>query len=230
MRQIWHDLLFAHWPAPVAMVRATIPASLEVDTFEGAAWVGVVPFRMSGIAPRRPPIAVPWFSAFPELNVRTYVTAPGGGRPGVYFYSLDAANPVAVAAARRWYHLPYFWARMRCRRAGDGIDYRSRRVHPGAPPADFAGRYRPTGPVCRAAPGSLAAWLTERYCLYAIDPRGGVWRGDIDHVPWPLQPAEAELRFGSLTAQHGLHLPGAAPLLHFARRLDVRVWALERVV
>lgn len=121
MWQVWHDLLFAHWPVPPEMLRPTIPAGLDLDLFEGQAWVGVVPFRMSGIRLRGQPLAAPWVGAFPELNVRTYVTAPGGDRPGVYFYSLDAANPVAVALARRWYHLPYFFARMSSRERG-GLD------------------------------------------------------------------------------------------------------------
>jgi len=226
MRQTWHDLLFAHWPVDPALLRPSIPAPLRLDTFDGQAWVGVVPFRMSGIRPRQVPLAAPWLSAFPELNVRTYVTAPGGVKPGVYFYSLDAANPIAVALARRWYDLPYFYARMSCRRAGDWVGYTSHRVHPGAPSADFAGQYRPTGPVLRIGAGSLEAWLTARYCLYAADARRRVRRGDIDHDPWPLQPAEAELHVGDLVAQHGIHLPNTAPLLHFSRRLEVRAWTL----
>jgi len=228
MRQIWHDLLFAHWPVDPEMLRPVLPTGLSLDTFRGQAWIGVVPFRMSGIALRQLPLAVPWFSAFPELNVRTYVTAPGGDRPGVYFYSLDAANPVAVTIARLWYYLPYFFARMRCRPlAGGGIGYRSERRHPAAPAADFAARYRPTGPVFRAVPGSLEAWLTDRYALYSADPRGRVYRGEIDHQPWPLQPAEASLRFDALTRQHGITLPAIDPLLHFSRRLEVHAWTIE---
>lgn len=229
MAQTWHELLFAHWPVAPEMVRPTLPAGLALDLFDGRAWVGVVPFRMSGIRLRPQPAAAPWLGAFLELNVHTYVTAPGGDRPGVFFYSLDAANPVAVAVARRWYRLPYFFARMRLRRDGDWFEYTSHRVHPGAPRATFAGRYRPAGPVLRAGPGSLEAWLTERYCLYAADPRGAVYRGEIHHAPWPLQPAEAELRFRALTAQHGIALPDTPPLLHFARRLEVVAWTLASV-
>ncbi len=224
MLQTWHDLLFAHWPVDPAQLCASIPAPLRLDTFEGQAWVGVVPFRMSGIQLRQVPLAVPWLSAFPELNVRTYVTAPGGEKPGVYFYSLDAANPIAVAIARRWYGLPYFHARMSCRRAGDWVSYTSHRTHPGAPMADVVGQYRSIGPVLRVGPRSLEAWLTARYCLYVADARGRVRRGDIDHDPWPLQPAEAELSLGNLVAQHGIHLLDTAPALHVARRLAVRAW------
>ncbi len=226
MLQIWHDLLFAHWPVDPALLRPSIPPPLQLDTVSGQAWVGVVPFRMSGIQLREVPLAVPWLSAFPELNVRTYVTAPGGERPGVFFYSLDAANPIAVALARAWYHLPYFYARMICRRTGDWVSYTSLRRHPGAAAADMVGQYRPTGPVFRAAPGSLEDWLTARYCLYRADGRGRVYRGDIDHDPWPLQPAEAELHLGTLATQHGIHLPDTPPLLHFSRRLAIRAWTL----
>ncbi len=229
MAQVWHDLLFAHWPVEAATLRAAIPPPLALDLFDGQAWVGVVPFRMSGVQLRLLPLAAPWLSAFPELNVRTYVTGPGGARPGVFFHSLDAGNPVAVAVARRWYHLPYFFARMGCRRVGDWISYTSRRAHPGAPPADFVGQYRPTGPAFRSAPGSLEEWLTERYCLYAADRRGRVYRGDIAHARWPLQPAEAELHFDTLVGQHGIRLPDTAPLLHFARRLAIRAWTLASV-
>ncbi|CAA9588620.1 MAG: hypothetical protein AVDCRST_MAG18-4408 [uncultured Thermomicrobiales bacterium] len=226
MWQVWRDLLFAHWPVPPEMLRQTIPAGLDLDLFEGQAWVGVVPFRMSGIRLRGQPVAAPWLGAFPELNVRTYVTAPGGARAGVYFYSLDAGNPVAVALARRWYHLPYFFARMRVGERAGWIEYDSWRVHPGAARSRFRGRYRPLGEPYRAAPDSLEAWLTERYALYTADRQGRPLRGEIHHLPWPLQRAEAELQFGALTAQHGIVLPDRPPLLHFARRLDIVAWTL----
>src|SRR5262245_21709039 len=153
MAQVWQDLLFAHWPIETAALRALVPASLALDTFDGRAWLGVVPFRMSGVRLRATP-ALPWLSAFAELNVRTYVTAEG--KPGVFFFSLDAANPVAVAAARRFFHLPYFRARMSCRPDGDGIHYASRRNHRGAPPAELRGSSRPLGPPARAAAARLA--------------------------------------------------------------------------
>ena len=228
MAQTWYDLLFAHWPVPVEALRPLIPAGLELDTYEGRAWLAVVPFGMRGIYLRRLPLRTPLYSRFLELNVRTYVTA--GGKAGVWFFSLDAANPGAVAVARRWYHLPYYFARMSLRRADGGwIEYASRRVHPGAPGARFAGRYRPVGEPYRAEAGSLEHWLTERHCLYAADRRGRLYRGDIDHAPWPLQPAEAEIRVNTMARPHGIALPDTAPLLHFARRLDVRAWALAPV-
>jgi uncharacterized protein YqjF (DUF2071 family) len=146
----------------------------------------------------------------------------------VFFFSLDAANRVAVQTARLTFHLPYFWARMALREQAGWMHYSSHRIHRGAPRADFVGRYRPTGSVAPAAPGSLARWLTERYALYAVDRRGRVFRGDIHHLPWPLQPAEVEIERNTMVQPYGLTLPDTPPLLHFARRLDVLVWAPQR--
>jgi hypothetical protein len=220
MAQSWRDLLFAHWPVAPEVLRPLVPGSLPLDTRDGQAWIGVVPFRMTGVRPRLFP-ALPWLSAFPELNVRTYVTRDD--KPGVFFFSLDATNPLAVAAARRLYHLPYFRARMALTHHGDAISYTSRRTHAGAPKAEFRGRYSPTGPVARAASGSLDHWLTERYCLYAVDAAERAWRGEIQHEAWPLQPAQASFDVNSMTQPLGIELLGA-PLLRFARRLDVVLW------
>lgn len=226
MAMQWHDLLFLHWPVRPAALRPLIPPTLELETFDGSAWLGIVPFWMRGVRPRLTP-SMPWVSAFPELNVRTYVRAEG--KPGVWFFSLDAGNPLAVRVARAAFHLPYFDARMAALRCGDSLEYRSLRTHPGARPAAFAARYRPTGPAAPAAPGSLEAWLTERYCLYAANRRGLVWRGEIHHRRWPLQPAEVELRDNHMTDQIGLRLPDTAPLLHFVQRIDVQAWLVEPV-
>ena len=226
MKQVWHDLLFAHWPIPLEQLRPLIPEVLHVDTYKGQAWIGIVPFRMSGIRPRWLP-ALPWFSAFPELNVRTYVITDH--KPGVWFFSLDATNPVAVAVARRWYHLPYFHARMSCRRVGDGVAYESQRVQRGAPPAAFSGKYQPVSPVFQAERGSLAYWLTERYCLYAVDSRQRVFRAEIDHPPWSLHLAKAEIANETMTIPLGIKLPIIPPLLHFSRRQEVAVWPLTAV-
>ncbi|MBI3362374.1 MAG: DUF2071 domain-containing protein [Chloroflexi bacterium] len=224
--QVWHDLLFAHWPVPVDDLRRHIPASLEIDAFDGQAWIGVVPFRMSGVRPRLLP-AVPWFSAFPELNVRTYVRL--GDKPGVWFFSLDASNPVIVEIARAWYNLPYFTARMSLRDDGATIRYESRRTHRGALAAEFVGRYRPTGDAVFSRRGTLEHWLTERYCLYTTDRSRQLHRAEIHHIPWPLQPAEAEIEVNTMAQPHGIELPDAPPVLYFARRLEVVVWPLKGV-
>ncbi|HWQ15766.1 MAG TPA: DUF2071 domain-containing protein [Roseiflexaceae bacterium] len=223
---LWHDLLFMHWPVPAGALRPLIPPSLTLETYDGAAWLGVVPFRMSGVRPRLVP-PLPWLSAFPELNVRTYVTA--GGKPGVWFFSLDAANPVAVEAARLGFHLPYYTARMVCEPEGEGIRYESERTHRGAPPAALRMRYRPTGRAYRSTPGTLEHWLTARYCLYAADRRGHTWRCEIDHPPWPLQPAEAAIEHNTMAEPIGLQLAAPPALLHFARYQEVVAWLLERV-
>ncbi len=230
MRQSWHDLLFAHWPLPVDAIRPHIPPPFAVDTYDGSAWISIVPFRMSGIRPRRLP-GLPWLSAFPELNVRTYVTAPQafGLKPGVFFFSLDAANPAAVAIARRVYHLPYYRARMSLQDTPHDIRYASLRTHSNAAPARFEATYAPTGGIQPAQPGTIAHWLAERYCLYTTDSSGRPYRAEIHHAPWPLQPAEAEFAANTVAAAGGVTLPDAAPLLHFARRVDVRVWPLRRL-
>jgi uncharacterized protein YqjF (DUF2071 family) len=217
MAMQWHDLLFMHWPVPPAVLRPFIPAPLALETCEGAAWLSLTSFRMAGTRPRLLP-PLPWLSAFPELNVRTYVTAEG--KPGVWFFSLAAGNPLAVRGARYVFHLPYYDAAMEVESDGDGVRYTSTRTDRAAPRAAFAGRYRPSGPVSHAPVDALASWLTERYCLYAADRRGRVWRGDIHHARWPLQPAEADIERNTMTD----------PLrLHFAKRLDVVAWTLEAV-
>lgn len=221
----WQDLLFMHWPLPAERLRRLVPPSLSLDTFDGSAWLGVVPFRMSGVRPRFVP-EFPRLSGFPELNLRTYVSA--GGRPGVWFFSLDAASRVAVRVARATFRLPYFDARMSCERSGGWVRYRSVRTHRGAPPAHFAARYRPAGQP-PGMPGDLERFLTERYCLYAADRRGVVRRGEVHHEMWPLRPAEAEVETLEMTAQIGVELPDARPLLHFSERLDVLAWLPRRI-
>jgi uncharacterized protein YqjF (DUF2071 family) len=227
MAMTWHDLLFMHWPLEGRLLRPHVPAGLELDLREGSAWLGIVPFGMRGTRPRFfPPF--PGLSNFPEINVRTYVIAQG--RPGVWFFSLDAASRLAVRGARWFYHLSYYDARMRLELQYDGgVCYQSRRVHRAAPPAKFIGRYRPVGEIFTAVPGSLESWLTDRYCLYAADRKGRLYRGEIDHPPWPLQVGQAEVELNTMHEQLGITLPSTPPLLHFARRIDVHGWYLQRV-
>jgi uncharacterized protein len=220
MAQTWHGLLFAHWRVSAAVLRPLVPAPLVIDEFDGSAWLAVVPFRMSGVRLRGMP-ALPWLSAFPELNVRTYVLY--GGKPGVWFFSLDAANPLAVSIARAWFHLPYFRARMKCEERGGSIAYKSQRMHAGAPAAALQCRYRAVGPPFSSQPGSLEHFLTERYCLYAVDGSGRLIRGEIHHPPWPLQRAEAEFERNTMAEPLAVPL-GNQPFLHFAKRQDVVVW------
>jgi hypothetical protein len=221
----WRDLAFLHWPVPAAVLRERLPERLELDTFEGTAWLGVVPFQMRGVRHRWAP-RVPGASAFPELNVRTYVTA--GGKPGVWFFSLDAASRIAVRVARYRFHLPYFDAEMRVAERDGAIEYRSRRTHRGAEPGRFEAVYAPSGEPFTARAGTLEHWLTERYCLYAA-AESHLWRGEIQHAPWPLQAGAA--RISESTVAGGLlHVATAEPpLVHFARRLDVLAWTPRSV-
>ena len=224
MAQRWVDLLFAHWPVPLDVLRARVPASLSLDAFDGTAWVSCAPFRITHLRPRGVP-PLPWVSSFPELNVRTYVTR--NDKPGVYFFSLDAGNPLAVAGARAFYHLPYFNASMRVRSFADGaVDYHSRRR--GAT-AEFRAAYRSTGERVRADPGSLEHWLTERYCLYAVDARERAYRADIHHLPWPLERATVDIAANTVPDAAGLAVRGPPRLPAFSPSIDVLVWWPERL-
>lgn len=226
MTQSWHDLLFAHWPVDPTELRKLVPSAFPIDLHEGRAWLGIVPFRMTNVAPRGVP-AIPWLSAFPELNVRTYVVL--NDKPGVYFLSLDATNPLVVRGARRFFHLPYFTASMEITSQDGWTAYASRRTDRTAAPARFKGRYRPNGPTYRAPRGSLEYFLTERYCLYTTDRAGAPCRLEIHHAPWPLQPAELELEDNSMAEAAGLPLPREGPHLSYASRLDVVAWPLQRL-
>jgi len=221
MFQRWHELLFAHWPVAAEEVQRLLPPGLELELFEGQAWVGVVPFRMTQVRLRGTP-ALPWLSAFEELNVRTYVRH--GELPGVWFFSLDARNPLAVRIARSWFHLPYFRARMRLEERAGEVHYRSERRHAGAPPAELRMSYAPIAPPERSRPGTLEHFLTERYRLYASDPQGALLAGDIHHRPWPLQRARARFELNTMAEASGIRLPASEPRLHFARELDVLIW------
>jgi uncharacterized protein len=215
MGQSWTRLLFAHWRVDAAALRALLPSQLELDTFDGHAWLGITPFEVRGLRMRMTP-PMPWISRFPELNVRTYVTRHE--RPGIWFFSLDAASAAAVAAARAVYRLPYFHARMGIAADGDWTAYRTARDD-----AAFAGRYRPMGDAAPAQPGTLEYFLTERYCLYAVHD-DALLQAEIHHPPWPLQPAEADIERNTMTTPLGIGLTGE-PLLHFAARQDVVIWA-----
>ena len=222
MAQSWTDLLFAHWPVPESALRALVPEPLALDTFDGTAWLGITPFEVRGLR-LRGTAPLPLVSRFPELNVRTYVSY--GDRPGIWFFSLDAASAAAVATARRTYRLPYHHARMSISRADGRIDYRSARS---SGDEELDATYAPAGPVRKPAAGTLEHWLTERYCLYALDSRRRLLRAEIHHPPWPLQPATATFGVNTM-APAGIALPAREPLLHYARRQDVVIWPPERL-
>jgi hypothetical protein len=219
MEQTWRDLLFAHWSYPIDEVRTVVPRQLPIDTFDGRAWIGVVPFMLENLHARGLP-GMPGAASFPELNVRTYVTLDG--KPGVYFFSLDAASKLAVIGARTLFHLNYFDADMSITHTPTGIEYTSRRT---SGDADFRGHYAADGEAFEPAPGTLDHFLTERYCLYAVRSSGGVHRLEIHHRPWLLQPAQAELDAGSMLAAAGLSIPAGRPLLHFSAIQPMIGWA-----
>jgi uncharacterized protein YqjF (DUF2071 family) len=225
MRQHWGKLLFMHWPIPADLIRPLIPARLSVDTFDGSAWIGVVPFTMWGVRPVLTP-PVPGLSAFHELNVRTYVHLDGV--PGVWFFSLDAESALAVWGARTFFHLPYFNARMSLKQQERTILYTSRRSHAVAPPAEFDATWIIKDGLSASRPGSLTFFLTERYCLYAAH-RERLFRCRIFHPPWPLQEASLSSFSSTMIESHGLPTPTGSPLLHYAEALKVDIWMLSEV-
>jgi uncharacterized protein len=225
MHQSWHDLLFAHWPLPPDQIRPLVPPPLEPDLFDGEAWLGIVAFRLTGVRLRGLP-AMPFVSSFPEINVRTYVRY--GGWRGVLFLSLDADNPLGIPVARLFFRLPYIQARIACLPVEDGIRFVSYRGGESDPFPFFSAHYRPSGHAFTADPDSLESWLTERYSFFEVDGAGRPLRCDVWHPHWQLQPAEADIEANTLARSHGITLPARDPLLHYAERMDARVWPLKR--
>lgn len=219
-QQVWHDLLFIHWPVPVAVLRPLVPPALSIDERGGSAWLSLVPFHMSGVTLRGVP-SLPWLSAFAEMNLRTYVTAEE--KPGVWFLRMDATRALAVWTARLGLGLPYVWSSMRVAIGDDRIEYRSERDR-----AVFEATYGPTGAAEEPEHGSLEAFLTERYCLYTVVATR-LARMEIQHPPWPLQPADAVVGINTIPASLGLPGPIGQPLMQFSRRQDVVGWGLTTV-
>jgi uncharacterized protein YqjF (DUF2071 family) len=208
-----------------------LPDGLEVDTFDGAAWIGVIPFWMDGVVTRSfgdHVFSVPTTTTFPELNLRTYVRSRASGLSGVFFFSLDCASPLAVFGARTLFHLPYFPAAMQRTKTGNQTEYKSRRLLT-RQPVRYEATYGPIPggkPLPQSLPGSFEYFVSERYCLFTPFA-GRMLVGHIHHLPWPLEPAEAEIRMNEVPAAHGVTLAGGAPILHFSRSLDVFLWALR---
>ena len=216
MGQTWDDLLFVHYRVPVERLRPLVPDGLEVQEHSGSGWLGVTPFVVTGLRARGL-LPLPFASSFRELNVRTYVTREE--KPGIWFFSLDASSRLAVEAARRLYRLPYFEADISLRRRGEQILYDCSRDDGKA----FSAAYRPNGAVFGAQPGSLEHFLTERYCLYA-EHGEALYRADIHHRPWPLQPAETQV---DLDTMPPVKVSEGEPLVHYSARQDVVIWRLD---
>jgi uncharacterized protein YqjF (DUF2071 family) len=221
-RQRWNHLLFAHWAVDPAAVQATLPPGLYVDAYADAAYLGIVPFAMERVRPTwLPPL--PWLSWFLELNVRTYVR-DARGRPGVWFYSLDCNRALAVALARRFFHLPYFRARMAASFREGAISYECRRDGADAQPCRYA--WIPGGPAAPAAPGSLDFFLVERYLLYAADRAGRLYEGRVQHVPYHIAPAKVSELSVEPARRAGFRLDGAPASLLTAQPVDVSIFPL----
>ena len=224
--QTWESLLFLHWRVPVEFLRPHIPDALEIDTFDGDAWVGLVPFTMRGVRLAWLP-PVPGTSDFHETNLRTYVHHRGKD-PGVWFFTLEAAAWLPVQVARAGWHLPYHHARMSLTRDAAGVvDYATERRSPPPLPADCKVRYQPSGAPSPAVAGTLEHFLAERYLLYADTGAGRLQRGQVHHAPYPLQTATVHSWEESLFAACGLARPAAEPLAHYAARVDVEIFGLE---
>jgi uncharacterized protein YqjF (DUF2071 family) len=223
IRQDWRHLLFVHWVVDADAVQRLLPSGLDVDTFEGKAYVGLVPFTVRGT---RPPLLppVPFLSSFHEVNLRTYVHR-GGREPGVWFFSLDATSRPTVAGGRAWFRLAYHFARIRMELApGDQVEFECSRLWPGPRPAGCSLRYRPAGPVRTAEPGSLEYFLAERYILYASAGEG-LRQGRVAHTPYPLQPGEVDGVHETLSAAAGVPGSRGDLLVHYASGVSVRIYA-----
>lgn len=226
MTQRWNDLLFLHYSVAPEVLRPLIPEFLTLDTYQHRAWLSITPFWINHLRPPGIP-SLPWISHFSEINVRTYVTYEG--KPGVYFFSLDASHLSAVWGARIFYRLPYWHASIKVQGRGEAaIRYRSTRTH-GPKPAGIELSYGPAGPPFHARPGSLEHFLSERYCLYAFN-RKRLYRGEIHHLPWDLQPAELALERNTMAKPAGIELPAMPDLTYFSRELKVLLWAPERLM
>jgi len=225
MKQTWNDLLFAHYPIKLEVLQTLVPDALPLDSFNGMGWIGVIPFHITDIRLRGLP-PIPGTSRFPELNVRTYVTLDG--KPGVYFFSLDAANWLAVKVAKLFYHLPYMDADMMVKHNGPIIEYESKRRS--GNDAKLVCSYRPISEPYHAAKGSFDEWMAERYCLYTLNNKGVPLRCDILHHPWLLQHAEAEFNQNTMLSKQGIQVESDQPILHFSKKIEVRMWPLVRAL
>ncbi|WP_144460617.1 YqjF family protein [Siminovitchia fortis] len=223
MRQAWRDVLFLHWPIQPEQLRPFIPSLLEIDTYDGAAWIGIVAFRMEGIYFR----GLSFFSVvapFSEVNVRTYVKYKG--KPGVFFISLDVNDWASLNIAKRWYRLPYHSADIAIRRKGSTIFYESVRKNQ---PARFEGCCTPKQEEFFAANGTLEHFLTEKYCFYTAGNKTDVFHGDIHHPPWPLQRAEFQTERNTLFSPLNLDISGEAPIVHFSKGVDSLMWNVMKL-
>ena len=231
LHQNWHHLLFLHWEVPVAELQSLLPLRLTADTFEGKAFVGLVPFTLSGVRPVMTP-PLPWISSFHEINVRTYVHLDGRD-PGVWFFNLDASSMIAVAAARAAYKLPYYEAAIdfdEKRGAHPIIDFNARRTDArGVTPAHAHIRYQPSeGAFTPSAPNTLEHFLLERYILYSEDEQRQLYRARVHHQPYPAQRVDVSALDETLIWAAGIKRAEQPAYRHYAREVNVKVYPLEK--
>ncbi|MCQ6276307.1 DUF2071 domain-containing protein [Bacillus sp. V3B] len=226
MRQNWGHFLFVHWPIPLELLRPHIPSTLEIDTYNRSAWLGVVVFVMEGIYPRGlPPISLT--PTFPEINVRTYVQYDG--KPGVFFMSLDVGDWASYTIAKRWYHLPYQPADISFQKEEQTFHCQSIRKRSTNPPIAFQAKYTPISEVYFPKEGTLDHWLTERYCLFSSNNGSDIFCGEIHHRPWPLQKVEAEISRNTLLTPFKIDGTKVQPIYHFSKGVDAFFWNIKKV-
>ncbi len=224
MRQRWERLTFLHWEFEPDAVQRLLPDGLRADLYEGAAWVGLVPFFMHvATAGRR---EVPWVSRFCETNVRTYVR-DREGRTGIWFFSLDAARLGAVAVARTTYRLPYFWSAMDISGSGPSISYRCSRWLPGPAGARSDADIDIGDPYADDELSERDHFLTARWILFSVSgTRRRLARAR--HEPWPLHRARVRWLHDELITAAGLPVPVTEPLVHYSPGVDVAIGRPER--
>lgn len=216
MTQMWEHLVFAHWPVAPEIARQFVPEELQIDTFEGDAWIGIISFLMNGFKLKYMPFPYPF--SFPEINIRTYVKV--NGSPAIFFVTLDAADPCVVHVAKRWYHLPYYHAKMSFNREGDnsGFLFQSRRKGSATSPETFQGEFHPVSYPFIPREGTIEHWLTERYVFFTKDSRSDtVYWGSVYHEPWTLQTAQGNISVNTMLQSSNITLPSNPHYLHYSQ-------------
>lgn len=222
MMQKWEHLLFMHWPVREDLIKNHLPPGLELDTYDGNAWISIIPFKVSAMRLRKMP-KLPYFGCFLELNVRTYVKKDK--KAGVYFFSLDTSKLLA-AAGGRIATLSYYYAKMNMKKERDQIIFSS--VRKGKSTSGFKASYRPAADPFHPEKESLDYWLMERYFLYSYR-YGKLFRGDIHHRKWEVQKAEADVKKQTMTAFLGEKTSYTKPLFHYARSKQALFWMVKPI-
>ena len=227
MHQTWENLLFMHWPIDFDHLRSLVPPELEIDTFEGQAYVTMIPMHMNNIHLHDLP-AVPGTREFPEINLRTYVRM--NDEPGIFFFTIDSGSSFASWVARHTFFLPYIYSKMSFREESDGFHLESKRPNSHhAKKAEFSGSYHPVGEEYQTREGTLEHFLVERYAMYDKGPGGDFFKGNVQHPPWRIQKAEANIEINTVPEAAGIDLGDAVPMLLFAYNTEVLCWPMVPV-